>query len=231
MAKELDIDEELTEKDGKDEKKKINKNTAMAAIAVAVIIVVCIAFGYYENSSRYLKTDNAKVTADIYPISSKTEGKLLKFDAYVGKYVESGTILGRVDGGPYIKAPSDGEFIEVDAIKGDYILTTDVMGYIADVDHMYIGANIEETDITKVKVGQSVVVTLDAYGSKKFDGIVTKVKNITDNALTGQTTSYSTSGTYTKTTQLIPVEITLIDPGISLDEIIGTNATVKIRVK
>jgi multidrug resistance efflux pump len=231
MGKELDIDEELTEKDGKDEKKKINKNAAMTAIAIVVIIVVCAVFGYYEYSSRYLKTDNAKVTADIYPISSKTEGKLLKFDAYVGKYVESGTVLGRVDGGPYIKAPSNGEFIEVDAARGDYILTTDVMGYIADVDHMYIGANIEETDITKVKVGQSVVVTLDAYGSKKFDGIVTKVKNITDNALTGQTTSYSTSGTYTKTTQLIPVEITLIDSGISLDEIIGTNATVKIRVK
>jgi multidrug resistance efflux pump len=231
MAKELDIDEELTETGKTDEKKQMKKGKLMAVVGIVIIIAVCIAFGYYTYSSKYLKTDNAKVTADIYPISSKTEGKLLKFDAYVGKYVQSGAVIGRVDGGPYIKAPSNGEFIEVDAARGDYVLTTDVMGYIADVDNMYIGANIEETDITKVKEGQSVIVTLDAYGSRKFDGIVTKVKNITDNALTGQTTSYSTSGTYTKTTQLIPVEITLIDSGISLDEIIGTNATVKIRVK
>ena len=63
-----------------------------------------------------------------------------------------------VDGGPYIKSPSNGKFIEVDAERGDYVLTTDVMGYVANTYDMYIGANIEETDITKNKrrsVGQS----------------------------------------------------------------------------
>ena len=40
--------------------------------------------------------------------------------------------MGRVDGGPYIKSPSNGKFIEVDAERGDYVLTTDVMGYVAN---------------------------------------------------------------------------------------------------
>lgn len=157
--------------------------------------------------------------------------QVLKFNAYVGKYVESGEILGRVDGGPYIKSPSNGKFIEVDAERGDYVLTTDVMGYVANTYDMYIGANIEETDITKIKEGQSVKVTLDAYGSQKFEGIVTQLNSITNNALTGQTTSFSTSGTYTKTTQLIPIKIKLVNPDIPLENIIGTNATVNIKVK
>ena len=55
-----------------------------------------------------------------------------------------------MDGGPYIKSPSNGKFIEVDAERGDYVLTTDVMGYVANTYDMYIGANIEETDITKI---------------------------------------------------------------------------------
>ena len=156
---------------------------------------------------------------------------ILKFNAYVGKYVESGEILGRVDGGPYIKPPSNGKFIEVDAESGDYVLTTDVMGYVANTYDMYIGANIEETDITKIKEGQSVKVTLDAYGSQKFEGIVTQVNSITNNALTGQTTSFSTSGTYTKTTQLIPIKIKLVNSDIPLENIIGTNTTVNIKVK
>ena len=156
---------------------------------------------------------------------------ILKFNAYVGKYVESGEILGRVDGGPYIKSPSNGTFIEVDAERGDYVLTTDVMGYVANTYDMYIGANIEETDITKIKEGQSVKVTLDAYGSQKFEGIVTQVNSITNNALTGQTTSFSTSGTYTKTTQLIPIKIKLVNSDIPLENIIGTNAMVNIKVK
>ena len=157
--------------------------------------------------------------------------QVLKFNAYVGKYVESGEILGRVDGGPYIKSPSNGKFIEVDAERGDYVLTTDVMGYVANTYDMYIGANIEETDITKIKEGQSVKVTLDAYGSQKFEGIVTQLNSITNNALTGQTTSFSTSGTYTKTTQLIPIKIKLVNSDIPLENIIGTNATVNIKVK
>lgn len=37
-----------------------------------------------------------------------------------------------MDGGPYIKSPSNGKFIEVDAESGDYVLTTDVMGYVAN---------------------------------------------------------------------------------------------------
>lgn len=156
---------------------------------------------------------------------------ILKFNAYVGKYVESGEILGRVDGGPYIKSPSNGKFIEVDAESGDYVLTTDVMGYVANTYDMYIGANIEETDITKIKEGQSVKVTLDAYGSQKFEGIVTQVNSITNNALMGQTTSFSTSGTYTKTTQLIPIKIKLVNSDIPLENIIGTNTTVNIKVK
>lgn len=157
--------------------------------------------------------------------------QVLKFNAYVGKYVESGEILGRVDGGPYIKSPSNGKFIEVDAERGDYVLTTDVMGYVANTYDMYIGANIEETDITKIKEGQLVKVTLDAYGSQKFEGIVTQVNSITNNALTGQTTSFSTSGTYIKTTQLIPIKIKLVNSDIPLENIIGTNATVNIKVK
>ena len=133
-----------------------------------------------------------------------------------------------MDGGQHIKSLSNGKFIEVDAERGDYVLTTDVMGYVANT---YIGANIEETDITKIKEAQSVKVTLDAYGSQKFEGIVTQVNSITNNALTGQTTSFSTSGTYTKTTQLIPIKIKLVNSDIPLENIIGTNATVNIKVK
>ena len=229
MAEELDIDEELTEKDVVEKKKS---KTPIMVIAIIIIIAGLFAgFYWFLVSSQSLKTDNAKVAADVYPITSKVEGKVLKFNAYVGKYVESGEILGRVDGGPYIKSPSNGKFIEVDAERGDYVLTTDVMGYVANTYDMYIGANIEETDITKIKEGQSVKVTLVAYGSQKFKGIVTQVNSITNNALTGQTTSFSTSGTYTKTTQLIPIKIKLVNSDIPLENIIGTNATVNIKVK
>ena len=190
-------------------------------------VVVCILGGYLAVKSV---VDIGDIQAFIQYMRNFTS-PILKFNTYVGKYVESGEIFGRVDGGQHIKSPSNGKFIEVDAERGDYVLTTDVMGYVANTYDMYIGANIEETDITKIKEGQSVKVTLDAYGSQKFEGIVTQVNSITNNALTGQTTSFSTSGTYTKTTQLIPIKIKLVNSDIPLENIIGTNATVNIKVK
>ena len=48
-----------------------------------------------------------------------------------------------MDGGPYIKSPSNGKFIEVDAERGDYVLQPMLWGMVNTYD-MYIGANIEE---------------------------------------------------------------------------------------
>jgi multidrug resistance efflux pump len=74
-----------------------------------------------------------------------------------------------------------------------------------------------------------VTVYLDAYG-QSFTGYVEDVNTVTSTKLSGSATSFTTSGTYTKVTQLIPVKIKLLD-NINLENIIGTNATVKIRIK
>lgn len=95
---------------------------------------------------------------------------------------------------------------------------------------MYITANIEEDDILKVAEGQEVAVSLDAYGNKSFSGYVEKVDKITSNKLSNMTTSFTTSGTYTKVTQLIPIKIKL-NENINLKNIIGTNANIKIKIK
>jgi len=100
---------------------------------------------------------------------------------------------------------------------------------VANTSDMYITANVEETNILKIHPGQSVTVSLDAYG-QSFDGYVQEVNTVTSTELTGSSISFTTSGTYTKVTQLIPVKIRLL-ADIDLADIIGTNATVRIRIK
>jgi len=70
---------------------------------------------------------------------------------------------------------------------------------------------------------------LDAYG-RSFDGYVEDFNTVTSTELAGSVTSFTTSGTYTKVTQLIPIKIKLSE-NVDLTDIIGTNATVKIRIK
>ena len=57
------------------------------------------------------------------------------------------------------------------------ISAAQVMMKIADLTEMQIEADVDETDIGKVKVGQNVSFTIDTYSGKTFTGTVTKISN------------------------------------------------------
>ena len=146
-----------------------------------------------------------------------------------GEAVKAGQVLARLDDGSFIRSPMDGTVIDIKMQEGDYVTPPDVVLVVANTSDVYITANVEETNILKIHPGQSVTVSLDAYG-QNFDGYVDVVHTVTSTKLSGSLTSFTTSGTYTKVTQLIPVKIKLRD-NIDLARIIGTNATVRILIK
>jgi multidrug resistance efflux pump len=209
--------------------RKINKPMVIAAAIVILLAGLGIAGYFIYEGSFYYQTDNAKVDTTIYQLTANARGELIKMDAYRSKEVTAGQVLARVDNGPYIISPIDGTVIDVKMQKGDYANASDVVMVVAKTSDMYITANVEETNILKIQMGQSVSVSLDAYG-RSFDGYVDDVNSVTSIKLAGSATSFTTSGTYTKVTQLIPIKIKLLD-NVDLTDIIGTNATVKIRIK
>ena len=210
-------------------KRKINKPLVIVVAIVIMLAGIGIAGYFVYVGGFYYQTDNAKVDAMIYQLTAKAIGKLEK--VYVGQNdeVTAGQVLARVENGSFIRSPIDGTVIDVKMEEGDYVTATDVVVVVAKTSDVYITANVEETNILKIHSGQSVTVSLDAYG-RSFDGIVEDVNTVTSTKLSGSISSFTTSGTYTKVTQLIPVKIKLLDE-IDLADIIGTNATVKIRIK
>ena len=209
--------------------RKINK-TMVIAVAVVILLAGLGIAGYFVyEGSFYYQTDNAKVDTAIYQLTANARGELVKMDVYQGQEVKAGQVLARVDNGPYIISPIDGTVTDVRMQKGDYVNASDVVVVVAKTSDMYITANVEETNILKIQKGQSVSVSLDAYG-RSFAGYVDVINSITSTKLAGSATSFTTSGTYTKVTQLIPIKVKLVD-NVDLAGIIGTNATVKIRIK
>jgi multidrug resistance efflux pump len=209
--------------------RKISKTMIIVAAIVVLFAGIGIAGYFIYEGNFYYQTDNAKVDAMIYQLTANASGKLE--DVYVSKNVavKAGQVLARVDNGPLIRSPINGTVIDVKMAGGDYANASDVIVVIAKTSDIYITANVEETNILKIHTGQSVTVSLDAYG-RSFDGFVQDINTVTSSKLTGSATSFTTSGTYTKVTQLIPIKIKLLDD-INLAGIIGTNATVKIRIK
>jgi multidrug resistance efflux pump len=199
---------------------------------LAVVVFVGLGFWYmsYVESVTYLQTDNAKVTAKFYTVNPTVGGKLVRLNMAEGGYVTKDEVIARVENGPYIRSPIDGQVIKCDAVLDQTVSPQTQIAVIADVSKIYVGANIEETQIAKIKEGQDVTVNLDTYPGKKFKGHVEEIDQVTQTALSGNQTSFTTSGTYTKVTQLIPVKIYL-DEDLNLENMIGTNGAVKIKIK
>jgi multidrug resistance efflux pump len=228
-TKEKSTDEYEKDFTPKTENRKISRTTIILASILIVLVGLGIAGYFIYEGTFYYQTDNAKVDAIIYQLSANASGQLIRMEVSQGDQVTAGQVLAQVEKGPYVRSPVDGTVTDVKMQKGDYVNASDVILVVAKTTDMYITANVEETNILKIQMGQSVTVSLDAYG-RSFDGYVEDVNTITSTRLTGSTSSFTTSGTYTKVTQLIPIKIKLLND-VDLADIIGTNATVKISIK
>ncbi len=232
----------------------MQKAKKIVIIVIAVIVAIgIIAGGYFlYESFHYFKTNNASVSADTVKVMPLVSGTIESWNVGEGDDVKQGQILGKQDvsslinsseinqpslensadsvlSNAQIKAPIDGKIVQSNVIKGSTAAAGSTVAILADTSNLYIKANIEETDIFQIKVGQKVKITIDAYPGKSFTGYVESISVATQTALTG-TTSLNTSGTYSKVTQLIPVKITLINDE-NLPLMIGMNATVKISIQ
>lgn len=76
-----------------------------------------------------------------------------------------------------IYSPIDGVVVSRDIEVGQTVvsnMTVANLFTIADLDHMRVVANVDEADIGRVKEGQNVTFTVDAYPDEVFNGTVTQ---------------------------------------------------------
>ena len=234
------------------DKKGKRKKIIIAVIAAVVVIGAGIGGYLLYNATYYFTTQNASVKADTIVITPLISGEILTWDVKEGDVVTKNQVLGQQDTSglinsntismsdmgntagnivekSMIKSPIDGQVIKSYVVEGETVAPGTEVAVIADLNNLYIVANVEETSIFKVKQGQKVDVSIDAYPGKKFIGYVKAIGFASQTAFSTMPT-FTTSGTYSKTTQLIPVKISLINEE-DLPILLGMNATVKIHLK
>jgi RND family efflux transporter MFP subunit len=95
-----------------------------------------------------------------------------------------------------IVAPMDGFVVGEPKTPGTMAVqgtsSPTVIMIIADLSKKQIMAKIDETDVGKIKIGQSATFTVDAYTGKSFDATVSKISQ-TDVSNTWDTNSSTTS--------------------------------------
>jgi RND family efflux transporter MFP subunit len=75
-----------------------------------------------------------------------------------------------------LTAPANGTIVHVDTKIGERVEAQKKVVVLQDVSNLYVEANINETNIAKVMIGQPVVMTLDAFGPDvSFTGSVVHI--------------------------------------------------------
>ena len=94
-----------------------------------------------------------------------------------------------------IVAPMDGVISSLKVKKGESVagnsfnVGTEMMT-VADMSVLEVRVDVGENDIVKIKIGDSADVEVDAYNSRKFSGVVTKIaSSTTSGSALGATTN------------------------------------------
>jgi len=228
-------------------------------ILVIIVVAALLLTGYvlYTNGVNYVSSDDAQVTGTMVPITVQYPGKLNSWFGQVNSTLNQGDVIGaesntsvlqntpgleqlvshsttlqnRLTDAETIVSPINGTIIQNNATVGQVVQPGQVLAEVVNENDLNVTANIQESDIRHVSVGQTVDVTFDAIPGTTYQGTVSSIGDTTQAALSTVPNLTASSGTYTKVAQRIPVIISLGNgSSISKSLVPGMSANVTIHI-
>lgn len=216
-----------------------NKKILYLVFGLMLIILAVVTSVYWYNSSHYVDTEDAKVDGTIVKVSPQISGRISEMNVAEGDDVKQGAIIARqveyqLTSGlnldlAVVKSPIAGTVIKKIGNVGEIGTPGSPIAMVADLKSLYITANIEETELHRVKTGQNVSFTIDSIPGVDFSGQVLSIGDATVSTFS-LLPSQNTSGNFTKVIQRVPVKISIKSyQGQRL--LPGMNAAVRIFIK
>lgn len=217
----------------------MKKKLFIAVLVLMILTLAGISIYYWYNNACYVSTEDARVDADLVKVSPRVSGKIVEINVESGDRVEKGRVLARLDDLSLpagsnldltlLRSPIDGMVVYVPAHEGEVGVPGQPAVMLVDTSDLYITANIEETDLHRVRPGQRVDVTIDSIPGHVFTGRVDSILGASLSTFS-LLPSNNTSGNFTKVVQRVPVTIEL-DSYDGYRLVVGTNAVVRIHVR
>jgi len=228
----------------------MNKKLILGAVAGAMVLVLVAIVGWYwYEGEHFVSTEDARISANLVTISPEISGKIVEWNVKEGDTVRAGDALGRQDLGTQlnsgtintsslattssiaaekasIKSPIAGQVIRSSAVIGQMAVPGTNLAVVADTDQLYVGANIQESQIGRVRAGQKVELAVDAFPGVPFRGQVETISRATASTFSLLPSSNS-GGNYTKVSQIVPIKIHLLDT-LGKPLLVGMNTSIRI---
>jgi membrane fusion protein (multidrug efflux system) len=108
-----------------------------------------------------------------------------------------------------VAAPFAGTVTNVPAIApGKYLAASTTAFFLVDTDHVWVDATPKETELTYVRPGQPVIVTVDTYPDFEWHGVVESVSPAAAQEF-ALLPAQNTSGNWVKVVQRVPMRVRL----------------------
>ena len=224
------------------------KRLVLPVVLAGLFVAGVVGYGMWSEAQRYVSTDNAQISGDPISLGSMNPGRVDSVLVKVGDRVTRGSLIARIalpsavgvaqNGQPKldflgaadtridVTSPIDGLVIATPVGAGADVQQGQAIATLVDPSALWVNANIDETSIDRVRVGQLVTVHVDALGTDTV-GVVDAITPATA-ATFSLLPSGSSSGTFNKVVQQVPVHIS-VSLG-SQPALLGTSVEVKIRV-
>ena len=215
-----------------------NRVGLIAGISIVVFLIVLGVVGYfYWMSVAYVDTLHARIAGSLVEVSFPGGGRVVDLPIEVGDTVVKNEEVATVEVGGLeatrgkltrvlvpVRASMTGVVVEKVPQVGDILSPGQPIVTLVDPQQVWVKANVHETKISQVKVGQPVRIRIRAL-NRTFPGRVEQIVGVTNSALEGHA-----SGTDISTPGLIevPVKISIDSSGYVL--YLGMSAEVRIQL-
>lgn len=107
-----------------------------------------------------------------------------------------------------LKAPYDGIIGNLSVQAGDLVSAGQRLAALVPVNDLYIDANFKETQIHRLKTGETVRIHVDAFGESVIEGTVQSISPASGSVFS-MLPAENATGNFTKVVQRVPVRIAL----------------------
>ena len=160
---------------------KIRKSPAALGIIFIVILAASVAgLEYWQTQQSQIYIEKSSISAPIISLSPDIPPTMTAVLDEVlvkeGDRVSKNKIVATLKDGSVIRAGTDGIVLSVSNVPGQVVSSATPVVTVIDPKELRVVGQVEEDKGLKdIKVGQKVMFTVDAFGSKEYQGVVDSI--------------------------------------------------------
>jgi multidrug resistance efflux pump len=159
-------------------KKRRTLSRGVIALAASILLIVgggSAVAAYFGVSSSRVYIDTAQVEAPIVSLAPTAGGTLERLNVKAGDTIPAGAVAAQV-GVELIKSKAGGLVLSTEGDVGKLVPAGQTVVQMIDPGALRVVGSVEEDKgLADIKVGQTAVFTVDAFGGRKFTGVVDEI--------------------------------------------------------